>query len=638
MDSKKKHRLDINGLRGVAILMVILFHAFPDIVVNGFIGVDIFFVISGYLICSIIIFEIESSQFSVINFYQRRIKRLFPSLITILIFSSFAGWYFLLSDEYLSLNYHISAASVFLSNFLLSSEVHYFNSTSELKPLLHLWSLAVEEQFYIFCPIMFIIFIKKLRYMIPLIILFLFLSFTFNVLEIKSSHIDIFYSPFSRSWEILVGCLLALLSQHKNLKCGRILCNIFSLMGFLSIALSLVLMKEYDHFPGWWAILPVLGTFLLILSGEEAWFNKKILSSKTLVLIGLISYPLYLWHWPLLSISRIVFMDDLNISHKIFLLILSFVLAYSTYRFLEEPIRKNISPQKSSRVVLVLIITLLTIGGINFFNYNARLFQSKFSKVSKKYQIGFKEDRRTLTDEYNKLFREECNFHYLEKKHERPNPSCVKPSTHNTIFLWGDSHAQHLSPGLNHYFSSKSYSLLQIASSACPPQITEKNDNFCDRANQMALKNILLLKPRLVIIAQRGDYDRKNLEEIIDVLRKQNINLVIVGPTPQWKTDIPKIVLRRYVYFNRDVPTYLNFAIKTKIFDRDKKLINDMKNFSHIRYISLIDKLCNDAGCMIKMGESLPQDLMMFDNEHFTIRGSHYVVDQVIGPAINDLI
>jgi len=366
-----KYRPDIDGLRAIAVSVVVAFHAFPTMMPGGFIGVDIFFVISGFLISTIIIGNLEHDTFKVFEFYDRRIRRIFPALIIIMLFCMIMGWCVLLTDEYQQIGKHISAASVFIQNFVLWNEAGYFDIAAEKKPLLHLWSLAIEEQFYIFWPLLMAFMWKRKWNFLNITATFAIVSFVSNIYLSISDPTAGFYSPIARFWELMVGAILAYLQLHKPefIQKHR---NIQSIFGFVCIALGLMFLNKERTFPGWWALLPTLGTFFIISAGSASWLNCNVLSNRLLVWLGLISYPLYLWHWPLLSFTSII-RPGSGYKLKIVLICLSILLAVGTYLYIERPFRKNATKAKSLRLIYVMASILIAGTFIRFSQIDPRL-------------------------------------------------------------------------------------------------------------------------------------------------------------------------------------------------------------------------------------------------------------------------
>jgi peptidoglycan/LPS O-acetylase OafA/YrhL len=345
------YRADIDGLRAVAVLTVIAYHAFPQWARGGFIGVDVFFTISGFLISTIIFKGLADDKFSFTDFYSRRIRRIFPALIAVLAVCLAFGWFVLLPHEYKQLAKHVVGGATFISNFLLWQESGYFDNTADTKPLLHLWSLGIEEQFYILWPALLWLAYRFKVNALWIIVTIGFCSFVLNIHQVRADEIATFYSPQTRIWELLIGAGLAYLLSYSPKKIiqwasdadtllGRkILANLCSLTGLVAICVGLALIMRGRHFPGVWPLLPAGGAALLILGGTDAWINKKILANRALVWIGLISFPLYLWHWPLLSFARIIEGEVPSNFVRSIAVLLSIVFATLTYWLIEKPLR-----------------------------------------------------------------------------------------------------------------------------------------------------------------------------------------------------------------------------------------------------------------------------------------------------------
>lgn len=431
-----KYRPDIDGLRALAILIVVFFHAFPTILTGGFVGVDIFFVISGYLISTIIFKETDKGTFSFRNFYARRINRIFPAFLLVVCTILFFMWLFLFSEESKKFGRDAFNGALFILNVILLRKESYFAPASELKPFLHLWSLAVEEQYYLIWPIIVVIFWKYPRARLSSIIIFLLISFASNIYwTVKNIQIA-FYLPFPRFWEFLFGSLLAYFViyskefstfKHSNITIfsSSRFHNIISVAGTVFIILAAVLLNETTNFPGHWAVLPVLGATLLIIS-SKSWINKNILSHPAIVFIGLISYPLYLWHWPVLAFARIlsgtVF---LTATHVIFSLLLSTLLAIATYHFFEKPLRNFKSTYKVKLLILGWALTII----FSLLLYKHYIPTRLSSNKNAALVMAVKQDW-THPGEKNRSF-----------KHPEQFPT-LNPDAPDGILVMGDSHAE----------------------------------------------------------------------------------------------------------------------------------------------------------------------------------------------------
>lgn len=362
------YRPDIDGLRAIAVILVILFHYYPDTIKGGFIGVDIFFVISGYLISKNIFQDINKNRYRLVTFTVRRINRIFPALIVILIFSMILGWFVLLAHEYKQLGKHIFTGGTFTSNIAYWRESGYFDNFSETKPLLHLWSLGVEEQFYILFPFLIFIIRKFNINKVKLIIGMVIFSFYLNIRLGNEFQVLNFYLPIGRMWEMLVGSLLALYAigiesknnkfRHKNIN------QVLYALAVIILIFAILIIDNKINYPGYWVILPVFSCVLFIYAGRSKEIRSKVISNKYLVWIGLISYPLYLWHWPLYSFARIIAGDTLDDKIKITLIILSIVLGFVTYRFVELPIKNKKSAFKTITLILIILLLFTSLVGL----------------------------------------------------------------------------------------------------------------------------------------------------------------------------------------------------------------------------------------------------------------------------------
>ncbi|MGN8062820.1 acyltransferase family protein [Ralstonia sp. 22111] len=342
------YRPDIDGLRAIAVIAVLLFHAFPSLLPGGFVGVDVFFVISGYLISTIIFRSLSADSFSFAEFYAKRVKRIFPALIIVLVTTYVLGWLTLFPDEFQRLGRQILAGALFAQNFQLWHEAGYFNSLSESMPLLHLWSLSVEEQFYLAFPLIAWACLRA-RLNQGLVTGLLWagsLAMCLYLSDLEQYSVQAFYLPHTRAWEILTGALIAYcqvsyvrpLSQiPKALRSTFVV--LAPAIGIALIVYAALMLDKHTPFPSWRAFLPVFGAGLLIASGHGSPVNRFILSWRPLVWVGLISYPLYLWHWPLLSFARILESGTPPVWLRAVALAISLGLAWATYLFAERPAR-----------------------------------------------------------------------------------------------------------------------------------------------------------------------------------------------------------------------------------------------------------------------------------------------------------
>ena len=361
--TKTAYRAEIDGLRAFAVLSVVLYHAFPARLTGGFTGVDVFFVISGYLITAHIFTSLDEGKFSFLDFFQRRIRRIFPALILVMVSSLIFGWFALISEEFQQLGQHVASGAAFIVNFILVGESGYFDTAADTKPMLHLWSLAVEEQFYLIWPVVLWLAWRRHFSLIWITVMIAVASFYFNLRFVESNPTETFFWPFGRFWEMLSGSVLAWLMLYKrdvidrakirvdtciarmvplSFERGKIAFteNAMALGGFALLIYGFVEINSNAPFPSTWALVPVCGAILIIAAGATAWSNRIFMMNPVAVWFGLISYPLYLWHWPILSFLQIVESGELpHRNTRIIAVVLAIFLAWLTVRFVEKPLR-----------------------------------------------------------------------------------------------------------------------------------------------------------------------------------------------------------------------------------------------------------------------------------------------------------
>jgi peptidoglycan/LPS O-acetylase OafA/YrhL len=641
---KLNYRPDIDGLRGVAVLAVLIFHAFPEWLRGGFVGVDIFFVISGFLITRIILGELDSGTFGFASFYERRIKRIFPALSVVLLISWGLGFFILISAEFADLGRQISASTVFVSNFVLWKDSGYFDSSSALKPLLHLWSLGIEEQFYILWPLFLYVTRNHKSRTGWLIATVLTASFALNILAVHRRPTIAFYFPVTRAWELMLGGVLAYAATASDTifstlfgklglsgltKTSQRWNNLRALVGAGLCAIALAATNSGQSFPGWWALLPTLGAFLLISAGPHAWLNRKILANPLLVFIGLISYPLYLWHWPLLSFARIAQHAALSRVTRLELVAIAVFLAWLTYAYVEKPIRRN-RARSSTRIPIILSSLMAIIGCAGLVTSHDG-FEARFPEPIRYYtNYQAKYDTDVGIDA---SFRQASCF--LLQEHSKPDyaDSCVDrdfDADRNSIYLWGDSHAAHLYPGLRHLQAQHKFKIAQFTAAGCGPFITIGRRDFCSDKNDYIVARLGQLNPHTVILSANWLlYDLNKVEPTVAAIKSLGIpRTVLVGPAPQWPEGLPKNVVIAYF---ADPAHRLPIRLHSGSFESVRRVDEYLATLSAklgITYISAVKVMCDQNGCLTRVGSS-PLDLTAFDYAHLTVSGSTYLVDKI---------
>jgi len=645
-----KYRADIDGLRAIAVLSVVCFHAFPYWLKGGFIGVDIFFVISGFLISTIIFENLDKGTFSFSEFYARRINRIFPALILVLIACFAFGWFALLADEYKQLGKHIAAGAGFVSNFVFWNESGYFDNAAETKPLLHLWTLGIEEQFYIVWPLLLWSAWKRKFNLLSLTLVITTLSFALNIKGLHSDAVATFYSPQTRFWELLIGSTLAYVTLYKpNLLATKkqklntylnaiiyapssqsndnTLRNIQAIIGATLIGIGLLLITKERHFPGTWALLPTLGAVLIISAGSQAWLNRVILSNRILVWFGLISFPLYLWHWPLLSFARIVESETPARNIRIAAVVISILLAWLTYKFIEKPIRFG---KFGNAKTIVLAVLMVVVGSTGYFTYKYNGLGLRFPKLLNEL-TSYKYD-------YILEYQLHSCFLDVEEDYTKFNNCTTNiDSNKKSILIWGDSHAAHLYRGFEASFGNE-FNIIQRTASGCPPildmDINTKKGLIrpkCLKINNDIIQYIGTNKPYKVVMAANWDLyddaDWTKLENTIIRLKEIGINNIdLIGPVPQWQESLPK---QLYNFYKKspfhNIPTKMQFGLNTNISLLEPAL-EKISIREKINYISPIKIFCSEGACITRLGDT-SDDLTAWDYGHLTTIGSKYLVE-----------
>jgi len=659
------YRPDIDGLRAVAVLIVIAFHAFPEWVPAGFIGVDIFFVISGFLITNLIQEGLHQQNFSFTSFYASRVRRLFPSLILVLLACQIFAWFALLSDEYKLLGKHIAAAALLIPNWMIWSDIGYFDYAANSKPLLHLWSLGVEEQFYLLWPLTLFLIYKHRFNAIKITLAILLCSFFLNLVMMEKYPSASFFLPFTRIWELLAGSLLAQLARQGVMTSDAINAKLFRhrhikqglpILGIFLLSVSLLVIDQDQRFAGVLALLPVMGTLLIILSGQQSWFNERVLSNRILVGIGLISYPLYLWHWPLLSFSRILEQTEPDWPIKIFCIAVAFILSLLTFYFIERPARFGRYLKAKTYTLMALMFITACLG---FATYLSEGFKSRFTNQLIEVQISdLAFDIPTSTDWYCSQVNNE-------------GPRCLTSGPEPTAVVMGDSHALTIYPGLVERFKSKGQTVaLYGGSDGCPPllnvviqDIGGDVRNCLQKGTQALLRIIKDPAIKEVILTSRGpmytsgkgfgdiessqfgtwvlhfdDEERgfrsneevfaKGLANTLDALLAADKKVTFLHDVPELGFDIRSCFSFRPMVMNSSVRKPCAVA-KSDFLARTEKHRNAVNQIlserPEIKVIDLAQALCDNEWCFGSKNDIL----FYMDDDHLSRRGADYVVRQL---------
>jgi peptidoglycan/LPS O-acetylase OafA/YrhL len=657
-----KYRPDIDGLRALAVLSVVLFHAGFTWLPGGFVGVDVFFVISGYLITRILIDEVGTSRFSIAHFYVRRARRILPALYFISFIVFFLGAIFLLPIEFVGLSKTILATNLFGSNFLFWKQDNYFDTSAELKPLLHTWSLAVEEQFYIFWPLFLAFSLRRGWRFHWLILLLISFSFAFASLFLLKKPIAVFYLPMFRAWELLIGAGLAT-GVLSNIE-GRLWKNSCSMIGLSLLVLSALLLNKSLPFPGWNALPPCMGAALLIAAGKNAVVNRYLLSAQSLVFVGLISYSLYLWHWPLLAYVRVLNLGQLPPFYAAAVVIFSIMLAALTWKYVEKPFRYGEQSDKPARLMFKFAlpgISLCMMAG------TAIAYKGFPSRISTEAMAA-----QEAAHDFNSA-RADCHLSM---------PAVVLPDavkctsqrltgiTNKTVAVWGDSHAEAMAPGVVVMPGLTEAAMLQLTKTSCPP-LTEASVlrdgteyRECEVFNNKVMELLRIRKDiTTVVLAARwpvyaleavfgiseevpgaAKYSLKahdsnvrthissmevlgvSLSKTIGLLIRAGKKVIVVGAVPEMKYNAPQCVARGRISLLSSMQCGLS---QDKVVSRIlgvNDVVGRAANQHQAAAVYPDSILCQDGYCAV---EGPNGQVFYYDHNHLSTAGARYVFSRL---------
>lgn len=634
-----KYRAEIDGLRALAILPVLLHHSGFEFLPGGFAGVDVFFVISGYLITTILLKEVSDGSFSLARFYERRAKRILPALVTMVIVSCILSFLFLDPTSIKTLGYSVVAVSSFTANVFFFLKLDYFNPNAELNPMLHMWSLAVEEQFYIFFPIILLLLARFKRNIFLGISVICIVSLMFMFLT--SNQSVNFYLIHSRAWELLAGSMCSILITktavtgiNEKLKAWISVAAIFMLIASYT-------MYSYEYaFPGAFTLLPVLATVLIILFSTERNIVGKFLSNKFLVFIGLISYSLYLWHQPIFAFAKLMTLESLTNSIILLSMVIVFVFSLLSYLYVEKPFRKK-SSKSTKTVLMISVATLLVLLSFGW-------LLSLYPKIG-----GFTEEELSQSQPSIGLSGS-CNF-----KTDFQILDVCKTNNKPEIIVWGDSFAMHLVKGL-----SKKIELIQATKSACSPNVilaTYPNvksydahwSKACFKFNKDVINEIENNQQiKTVIISsafkQWFEYDYydgvkvinkdlnvfvKSFKQTLARLNNTGKRIFVVSPPPNNGRNIGQCMLRKHyklISYSSLIDNNCTFKKHefSQYYSQVLDFLKETKDFPNVTFIDLSRLMCNKKGCITSVKYSL-----YLDAGHLNDFGSEYVGD-IIYPSI----
>jgi peptidoglycan/LPS O-acetylase OafA/YrhL len=626
------YRAEIDGLRGIAVLAVIGFHAFPDYFPGGFVGVDVFFVISGFLITSIIVRQLSRSEFTIADFYARRIRRIFPALLVVLTACLLFGGVVLLPTELEQLGKHIGSAALFGSNFTLWFESGYFDTTAEFKPLLHLWSLGIEEQFYLLWPMLLLLLWRRPGIIRSSVALLTIASFVLCLIVGTRSSVANFYFPLSRFWELGLGCLLGVVQQSSGAVASSrdrwlttLADSLLPIVGVVLICGSLLLFDRTTAFPGWAALVPTCGALCVIAGHSGSWFQRRIMGSNILVFIGVISYPLYLWHWPTLSFAAILEAGTPPGAVRGIAVALSFALAWLTFVFFERPVRA----QRSARVSVALVSGLAILGAAGLGMYALRGFPQRFDVD---VQALRPEPRRN--DFCPEEFRTQRVFNYCKGTQ----------AAHPEVLFLGDSRAQSVYDGVAGVLGAR-HAVSLLARGGCPPilgvNLHYRTQHRCIEVWQTFVDYVEKVKPRVVVVVGGGahlsdptdaiweksgnfptqeDALRYGLYNLVTALGRAS-HVIYIRQLPFFETA-PSCFLRPIRLPGTECsPTISRATAETGTKSFDGTLYQLQREIPHVEVVDSVAALCGATNC----AQQLPSgELLYIDEFHLSTAGGRH--------------
>jgi peptidoglycan/LPS O-acetylase OafA/YrhL len=629
------YRPEIDGLRAVAVLAVLTFHAFPQVMPGGFVGVDVFFVISGYLITRDIVARRAAGTFSLADFYSRRIRRIFPALITILVAVLAFGWLVNYPDEFERLLAHAMAGVAFVQNFRLLYEAGYFDVSSASKPLLHLWSLAIEEQFYLLWPLALMLGRRDLRWAATIAVA----SFAANLWYVGIDPTAAYYLPFTRFWQLMAGALLAIVPVESGSPSRA---NALATLGAAFCAASFSMLDAGARYPGWPALLPTCGAVLLIAAGPAAW-TSRLLALRLPVGVGLVSYPLYLWHWPVLAYLRTLEPNPPPL-HIALSMVLAMVLATLTYQLIERPLR---SPIRIRSKVRGLAAVMAAVGALCAAVFPVAASVPRWSEMTRS-QAMLEDLRNVEPQDYAP-----CD---PALRGAAPELTACLQSGPPQVALIGDSHAVHLFSALADVDKSRGW--LLAARSSCPPlkgvhvdspfgDCGATMDKVLERvASDARIQTVVLAffgsydsatdfafdhvqarnGPSVIRVTRPGTADKPTaiaagLHDTVELLSSAGKRVVLVIDVPELSFSPRGCVARPLARSKIENCAMAVAAVLERQASLRRTVAELQRGFPALRVFDPMSVLCDDRRCQVDRGGMLAYS----DSHHLSLRGSHLV-------------
>jgi len=614
-----KYRPEIDGLRAIAVLPVIFFHAGISIFSGGYVGVDIFFVISGYLISTIIIRELDKNAFSLINFYERRARRILPALFIVSMFAAITAYFWFAPTDFKNFGKSLFGVSIFSSNIFFWRESGYFDHAAEFKPLLHTWSLAVEEQFYIFFPLLLMLFWRFKIKIVTVILALIFLT------SLGLSHWTSLAKPsfgffilLTRAWELLAGVFAALYLRHFGIPKNSMFSQLLAALGLFFIIVSILTFDQYTPFPSFYALMPVMGTVFIIIWAIPNGLTHKILSLKVFVWVGLISYSAYLWHQPLFAFARYK-SETPPIHLMLSLSFLSIILAYISWRWVEQPFRNKtrFSRKKIFQLSGITTFTMMIMGAVIWINNG---FINRYDEDVRLVLKNFQAPSEYTVARHNSLLLKEFN-----------------PNSERNILIIGDSFSQDLTNALfevqgqnieNNKISVSTYYIpircgVLFVTQEKLPERDPKQDYACRQAPNFFNSNTLLKRMKeadsVWITSAWKSWQLEFMGESIENIKKHNSNITVFG-----SKNFGNVKESHFVNI-RD-----HSILKTNNPMRDSHIrVNSAMSQEiprHARFINVSALVCkNKTDCK----NYVNGNILSYDGGHLTPHGAKYIGQKI---------
>jgi len=615
-----QYRADVDGLRAVAVTSVVAYHLGTPQVSGGFVGVDVFFVISGFLITSLIHGELGEGRFTVTDFYRRRLRRIVPALVTVLLVTCLVASGLLFAPELHELSRSAIWAGLFSSNLYFWQHAGYFDAPSTSQPLLHTWSLGVEEQFYLFFPLLLLLLHRFARRHLTLALSVVSVaSFVLGVWQVREGHATAaFYLLPARAWELGLGALLAVARPRLPAPAG----HAASLLGLMLIAWSCHHYTGSTHFPGTAALAPVVGATLVIAAGEAGAVNR-VLAWRPIVFVGLVSYSWYLWHWPAIVIYRLYTFEDLTWTSRAALAGGTFVLAVLSWRFVEGPLRKLRLPDRR----YVVGFAAATSAAVVLLGLGLQPF-TRLVHPTDAAEASYLRVLDTVHTEGNKALSCFILNGAAASSYSHATCSTPEPGKHNVVIV-GDSHAADLYWGLAERMPA--VSVLQVTASGCKPLLPLKGEARCVAVLKTELSRLKGEHVDAMVLSARWrTADLRQLARTIAVYRTLVPRVVVVGVSPEWFGSVPALLARAH---DRGDRGFLDQHLDHRVFPLDRAM-REVVESSGATYVSLVQELCSPTSCRSLAPDGLP---MAFDYGHFTTDGSVVATD-TLAQALSRLL